>query len=635
LPLVKEAHEIRLLTLLPAPFSDPIFIVLHSTVLSSDPTISTPPFEALSYTWGSPDDLVKIAVRDTSSSEFGFLAVTQNLAEALPYLRHEKEPRILWIDAICINQQDLIERSWQVGQMSNIYSLAKLVVVWLGPEQDDSTLAFNSLASFGSKVVVHDWNPPKPEPLSEDDASLCDVNAPLPWTEEETTAVLSLFNRPWFERLWIRQEIQLATNAILVCGYSTIPWNLFRYAAICVISKPAPEGSGVRYRLLAEIIVYDSLNDYSLEFLISNMKDAKCADPKDRVFGALNLLSEKARKRLALTPDYNKTTSQVYGEAAFKYMSTSLRLDLLRACNLQQTERPSQMPTWVPSWEGVSATPPTLIEGTRADGLVSYQPRLLAGPNHLLVSGLLVDSVRSVTPIKLTANSMAGDCYREIQRLAALHLPTVEDSDRKSWEESLCDTLYVIVGTKGTRAAFSKILSTEYVGSSQILSNPDIGDYIGAFFTMCLNRCLCTTDSGNLCLGPEATQPGDTVSVLLGCQSPMMIRATDINANQYQVVGETFVKPITNGEALLGPMPEQYTFSVRLNENDGQPEDVVIDKTTSAVSTVDPRWKILLGYDYEQRFPRSKHDVQGDWYQLMISEVVKVRGLDLRELEFV
>jgi hypothetical protein len=95
------------------------------------------------------------------------------------------------------------------------------------------------------------------------------------------------------------------------------------------------------------------------------------------------------------------------------------------------------------------------------------------------------------------------------------------------------------------------------------------------------------------------------------------------------------IKPITNGEALFGPMPEQYTFSVRLNENGGQPEDVVVDKTTSEVSRVDPRWKILLGHDYGQRFQRSKHDVQGDWYRVMVPEVVKVRGLDLRELEFV
>jgi hypothetical protein len=162
-PLVKEAHEIRLLTLLPGAFSDPVFVVLHSTILSSDPTIPIPPFEARSYTWGSPDDPVRISVRNASSSEFGHLAVTQNLAEALPYLRHEREPRILWIDAICINQQDVIERSWQVGKMSDIYSLAQYVVVWLGPEQDNSSLAFDSLASFGSKVVVHNWNPPKPE----------------------------------------------------------------------------------------------------------------------------------------------------------------------------------------------------------------------------------------------------------------------------------------------------------------------------------------------------------------------------------------------------------------------------------------------------------------------------------------
>lgn len=123
LPLA--AQEIRLLTLLPGTKESAIRIFLKAVLFTKD---ITPTFEALSYAWGSSDNLVDIFITDSTNTSntaettgFGTLAITKNLAEALPFLRYADKPRVLWIDAICVNQRDLQERSFQVNH-SSIFS---------------------------------------------------------------------------------------------------------------------------------------------------------------------------------------------------------------------------------------------------------------------------------------------------------------------------------------------------------------------------------------------------------------------------------------------------------------------------------------------------------------------------------
>lgn len=93
--LNEEAHEIRLLKLLPSTFSSEVRLLLdRATFIKS----CVPDFEALSYAWGSAENPVNISIQQ---SGWKTLPVTQNLAEALPYLRYQDRPRVLWIDAIC------------------------------------------------------------------------------------------------------------------------------------------------------------------------------------------------------------------------------------------------------------------------------------------------------------------------------------------------------------------------------------------------------------------------------------------------------------------------------------------------------------------------------------------------------
>lgn len=190
-PVSEDAFEIRFLILLPGEREDPVQgLLLERTLTKED----FPVYEALSYAWGSQDDPMEVAIRSTNireacslvpdakldpsfrgtlrpkrvkiASSFKLHAtsksssrganekvlVTQNLGRALPYLRYRDKPRILWIDAICVNQEDLPERSRQVQRMADVYRLASRAVVWLGEESDTSKLAIALLKEIASNV---------------------------------------------------------------------------------------------------------------------------------------------------------------------------------------------------------------------------------------------------------------------------------------------------------------------------------------------------------------------------------------------------------------------------------------------------------------------------------------------------
>jgi hypothetical protein len=130
--------SIRLLELQPASnMSAELYATLKHVRLaanaSSLPNITTAPlelYEALSYVWGERDFSATLRLQDGVK----MMKITPNLAEALRRLRHTDQPRTLWVDQICMNQNDDQEKAQQVSMMARIYESAKQVLVWLGEE---------------------------------------------------------------------------------------------------------------------------------------------------------------------------------------------------------------------------------------------------------------------------------------------------------------------------------------------------------------------------------------------------------------------------------------------------------------------------------------------------------------------
>ncbi|KAH9220623.1 heterokaryon incompatibility protein-domain-containing protein [Leptodontidium sp. 2 PMI_412] len=150
-------------------------------------------YEALSYVWGDQKNLQSISVNQHD------LPIRRNLHAALLCLRDRILDRFIWVDAICINQEDKLEKGRQVQYTAEIYSRASRVIVWLGSVENDSDHAIEAIRLAAEEMSTKSL------------------------VEEPTKqAVLSLVRRSWFRRIWVLQEVGAARNVLLKCGRKEI-----------------------------------------------------------------------------------------------------------------------------------------------------------------------------------------------------------------------------------------------------------------------------------------------------------------------------------------------------------------------------------------------------------------------------
>ncbi|KAH6683968.1 heterokaryon incompatibility protein-domain-containing protein [Halenospora varia] len=190
-PPLEDEDSFRIFVLLPGSRNQPIEgLIVHVSVADKIP------YEALSYVWGPEYPKKRIIVNDVACS------VRENLVDALESLRHKSGPKSLWIDALCINQDDIAERNELVTRMNLTYRQAMRVVVWLGKSDENSVSIFRRLKQIGS------WK--QSESLS------FSMNQLL------GEGFLSLLKRPYWKRLWIIQEFISAQDLEICCGESRL-----------------------------------------------------------------------------------------------------------------------------------------------------------------------------------------------------------------------------------------------------------------------------------------------------------------------------------------------------------------------------------------------------------------------------
>jgi hypothetical protein len=172
-PLSNRLDDIRLLRILPAKTEEAEIRAELLEYSFADSRKSRHSYEALSYVWGDVNPPRKVFIDDD------YLDVTPNLHSALVQLRDVNFPRIIWIDAICINQADTQEKELQIQSMAKIYGMAKGVVVWLGEAAEGSEAALAAIRAVGIK--------PNQFPA-----------------KTISKAITSLLQRQWFQRIWVR-----------------------------------------------------------------------------------------------------------------------------------------------------------------------------------------------------------------------------------------------------------------------------------------------------------------------------------------------------------------------------------------------------------------------------------------------
>jgi Heterokaryon incompatibility protein (HET) len=208
-PLPDNQRSIRLLNLLgSASYDAEIECEVFTIDFRRDEQLSEP-YEAVSWRWGSLPASKRITIRwhHTQKRVRKSKLVSPDLLAALKAFRYRERDRSLWIDQICIDQENDLEKSHQVGLMSEIYGRAATVRVWLGPADEASRVAIRFVKNQLSPLQTFD--------------ELCrDESAYENWR-----ALYSLLQRPWFSRRWVVQEIALARSAIVHCGDDKVSWK--------------------------------------------------------------------------------------------------------------------------------------------------------------------------------------------------------------------------------------------------------------------------------------------------------------------------------------------------------------------------------------------------------------------------
>jgi hypothetical protein len=143
-----DEDSIRLLQLQPGVFNEDVKITLIEAPLSK-----LPKYEALSYVWGSPTPDTAISCHELE------LLVTENCVLAMRRLRRRFTTRLLWIDAICIDQTSGEEKQHQVQLMGDVYSKAKRVIIWLGEHSTESDFAMSFLSDYSTIMTSLWWRP--------------------------------------------------------------------------------------------------------------------------------------------------------------------------------------------------------------------------------------------------------------------------------------------------------------------------------------------------------------------------------------------------------------------------------------------------------------------------------------------
>ncbi|KAH7144164.1 heterokaryon incompatibility protein-domain-containing protein [Dactylonectria estremocensis] len=403
-----DGRQIRILVIEPGKYGDKLICQLETVDLDQKPD-----FEALSYCWGDKLSMETVLVNDH------YHQVTTNLYGALQRLRYNDKPRMIWVDAVCINQKDDNEKAHQVNMMKYIFTTATSTTLFIGDYQDDDIplertmdeippdshagveIAFSYLRELAEKK--HLWY------FERGDEADAPPNSLKIWYHS-TNVILSLINQPWWSRMWTVQEAVLPARPIVQYGAITAPWKIFDRATqnmrrhfdqqCCHMKSKvhADEPPVVTFYNKVRVIQLRRIRPTPLTSLFNGFCDRMASDPRDMVYGVLGLAEDEA-KMAGIEADYTIGTLEVYVRATRKLIQ--LYGDLTPITRYHHGTPMAGLPSWVPDyslvgdWEYFSAP---LMRSQRSWPPLDRKLILQAGddPLQLKLSGITLDEIIAV-----------------------------------------------------------------------------------------------------------------------------------------------------------------------------------------------------------------------------------------------
>jgi hypothetical protein len=346
--------------------------------------LELPKFAALSYSWGKHAYSSQLPMSNGQT-----LQISTTVLQAISRLKDDHEYKYLWIDQVCINQQDIEERGYQVSLMAEIYSKADAVIVWLGEDEQKLAPKLQRLVD----IYVPESRPERHLCISRMDcADLLSTQGGRSRSGQssvfgprEMSIVSEVLSNPWFRRAWVVQEVALAQTIKLLLGAHTFSLPDVNYlVSLTALTERETDddplsGTKIRYstgfecfhRTIHQREQYHARMSYErfLPFLCRIAGSCEATDPRDLIYAFLGLY--KRDYGLLMEPDYAISTATAFTMAAKALIAQSNTLEVLCAITGTNSSTPSTdsplpndpepsltLPSWVPNWTLKPATRP-------------------------------------------------------------------------------------------------------------------------------------------------------------------------------------------------------------------------------------------------------------------------------------
>lgn len=308
---------------------------LSCSIIQQRRSKQTKYYSAISYAWGEPEFARNLEIR--CGDDTSYLRITLNVETLLRHLRAPKGLRYLWLDSVCLNQADELEKAQQIPLMGHIYEEARYVHIWLGPRDHMTAKLFEFFREIGRLPQVRQ-------------ARMAELIVGLMREilgSNHFVYISDFSERAWFSRRWIIQEACLARQAVVHCGSCSIP---LPWLALAATRLQALDISWYEMKVMANLRRLTTKK--SMLELLWHFHEAGCLEPKDRIAALVGLVPDGGRPDLNYlahwTDIYKRVASFMFGLGD---NDTGLQM-LFHLFEFGPVSRPDDIsyPSWVPDW---------------------------------------------------------------------------------------------------------------------------------------------------------------------------------------------------------------------------------------------------------------------------------------------
>lgn len=553
----------------------------HVGILEESLDKFVPRFEAISYCWGKGTDKRTMLLNGVPFN------VPASAVTALQDVRFEHDRRFIWIDAICINQNDITERQDQILLMRDVYSCGERTIIWLGVEDNLTSHAMDMLSRIERANVTDSEAVSSRGEENDSREALEPIVAPDNLSVE---TLLPVFCRPWFARVWVYQEILSSQECCVLIGRHEVNWIALECAAaLYIYNHPRVDDETkvslepATFMCMARWSDFQESGENGLRKLLESTCKLQSSEPRDKIYAVLGLTHWAQNgddiPRL-LQPNYvlpPRVCSAYATKTMIQEESGLLALAPIGTYsnvihNSMSEDR--HWPSWCPHWHQSERVRVSKFAGYfRADNgrpLMATDKLQSEDPHVLELGGFAVDKVKYVSsmywicPRSPITEWIPSDTLRRMAEAVQcqLHLSgpisyevlitvltggkPIAGWDRDYMEQDEQPTVHELVQQMLTTVK-NQSDALDMPTWKMAMDSNKTPEIIRSIETH-LYRAIFVTESGHLGLGPPTVLPGDTIAILFGGPWPFIL---DRQTDHWRLRGPCYVHGIMEGEAVV------------------------------------------------------------------------------------